>query len=199
MVDIVFMLVAAGADDGELGKRIVGCENARFAGDVAGGFEHKEFAVARAPDAKIEPLIVVLIHEHVGGELGVTRMTPDLELALLLFIFHGVKESGVVRCPCNGTDALDAAWEGLASREVFDVEHVLAEARGVSGIGQPAAIVGDVGCADLEKRIAFGKVVAVEEDFGKLRAGSGAPGALATRTAAFRQWMAYCWPSSVRV
>ena len=49
--------------------------------------------------------------------------------------------------------------------EVLDVQGVLAEAGGVSGVGEPAAVVGDVGCADGEKGVAFGQLVAVEDDF----------------------------------
>ena len=74
-----------------------------------------------------------------------------------------------------------AAGQGLAGFEVLDVERVLAEAGGVGGVGEPAAVVGDVGGADGEEGVAFGQLVAVEEDFferhpcaGRLRPDSAA-------------------------
>jgi hypothetical protein len=151
-------------------------------------------------------------------------VAPELELALLLFVFDGVEERGVVGGPSNGSDALDLAGKGFARREVPDVEGVLAEARGVGCVGEPAAVVGDVGCADRKKRMALGKLIAVEEDlFGNVVAGDDSPRSPNARNlhptdedqsagtpdlghpefaggvADLRQWIAYCWPSTVRV
>ena len=44
------------------------------------------------------------------------------------------------------------------------MEGVLAEAGGVGGVGEVAAVVGDVGVADGEEGVAFGELVAVEDD-----------------------------------
>ncbi len=63
----------------------------------------------------------------------------------------------------------------FAGFEVLDVEGVLAEAGEVSGIGEPTAVVGDVGGADGEECLAFGELVAVEDDFfGRIREGLSA-------------------------
>ena len=45
------------------------------------------------------------------------------------------------------------------------MQGVLAEAGDVDGVGQPAAVVGDVGGADGEESLTFGELVAVEDDF----------------------------------
>src|SRR6185437_5132158 len=67
-------------------------------------------------------------------------------------------------CPGDGAYALDFAREGFAGFEILDVEGVLAEAGSVDGVGEPAAVVGDVGSADGEESLAFGELVAVEDD-----------------------------------
>ena len=56
------------------------------------------------------------------------------------------------------------AGEGFAGFEVLDVEGVLAEAGGVYGVGEPAAVVCDVGGADGEEGETFGELIAVEDD-----------------------------------
>ena len=78
----------------------------------------------------------------------------------------------VVGGPGDGAYALDFSGEGFAGFEILDVEGVLAEAGGVDGVGEPAAVVGDVGGADGEEGVAFGELVAVEDDlFGSVRGG----------------------------
>ena len=69
----------------------------------------------------------------------------------------------VVGSPDDGADALDLAGQGFAGVEILDMQRVLAEAGGVGGVGQPAAVVGDVGVADGEEGVALGQLVAVEE------------------------------------
>ena len=131
---------------------------------MAGRFEDDEFAVAGAADAEVEALVVVLIDEHIFGVLRAEGVPPELELALLLLVFDGVKKCPVVGGPDDGADALDFSGEGLAGFEVLDAQGVLAEAGGVCGVGEPAAVVGDVGVADGKEGVAFGKLVAVEDD-----------------------------------
>ena len=69
----------------------------------------------------------------------------------------------IVGGPDDGADALHFAWEGFAGGQVLDVQRVLAEAGGVGGVGQPAAVVGDVGVADGEEGVALGQLVAVQD------------------------------------
>ena len=134
------------------------------------------------------------------------RVAPELVLALLLLVLDGVEEGAIVGGPDDGADALDFAGERLAGFQILDVQRVLAEAGGVGGVGQPAAVVGDVGCADGEEGVALGELVAVEDDLlGCVEASVCVPvskrdlGHPGRCVAALRQWMAYCWPSSVRV
>ena len=154
---------------------------------MAAGFEDDVLAVAGAARADVEALVVVLVDEHVGGVGRAERVAVELELALLLFVFDGVEEGEVVGRPGHGADALDRAGEGLAGFEVLDVERVLAEAGEVDGVGEPAAVVGDVGGADGEEGLAFGELVAVEDDFfGTSREPWTVP--------RLRQKMEYCLP-----
>ena len=89
-------------------------------------------------------------------------MPPELELALLLFVFDCVEKCAIVRGPDDGADALHFTGERFAGFEILDVKRVLAEAGGVGGVGEPAAVVGDVGFADGEEGVALGQFVAVE-------------------------------------
>ena len=164
VIDGVLVLVVARADEGEAAVGLVGGEDAGLGGGVAGGFHDEEFAVAGAADAEVEALVVVLVDEDVGGVRRAEGVTPELELALLLLVFDGVEEGAIVGGPDDGADALDFAGQGFAGFEILDVEGVLAEAGGVGGVGEPAAVVGDVGVADGEEGVAFGELVAVEDD-----------------------------------
>ncbi len=83
--------------------------------------------------------------------LGAKLAAPKLELALLLLVFNGVEEGLIVGGPDDGAYSLNFAGEGFAGFEIFDVQGVLAEAGCVGCVGQPAAVVGDVGCADGKK------------------------------------------------
>ena len=124
-----------------LASRLIGGEHEALGGGVAGRFEDDEFAVAGAPGADVEALVVVLVDEHVVAMRRVKRVAKELKLALLLFIFDGVEKAGIVSRPGDGAHALDFAREGLAGFEILDAERVLAEAGGVDGVCQPASVV----------------------------------------------------------
>ena len=156
MVDGVLVLVVARGDEGEAAVGLVGGEDAGFGGGVAGRFQNEEFAIAGAADAEVEALVVVLVDECVGRVLRAEGVPPELELALLLLVFDGVEKGGIFGGPDDGADAFDFSGEGLAGFEVLDAEGVLAEAGGVGGVGEPAAVVGDVGVADGEEGVALG-------------------------------------------
>jgi len=57
VVDIVFLVVDARGDEGEVGGGRGGVEEAGLAGGVAAGFEEEELAIAGAADAEIETLV----------------------------------------------------------------------------------------------------------------------------------------------
>ncbi len=105
------MLVFARADDGEFAGGLIGGEYEALSGGVAGGFEDDVFAVAGAAGADVEALVVVLIDEYVVGMGSAESVAKELELALLLLVFDGVKERGVVCGPGDGAYALDFAGE----------------------------------------------------------------------------------------
>ena len=197
MVDGVFVLVFARSDDREHAGGIACVEERGFAGDVAGRLKDDIFAVAGAAGADVEALVVVLVDEHVGGVVRSERVAIELELALLLFVFDGVEHRLVIGGPYDGTGAFHRSRQGFAGLEILDVQRVLSEAGGVCGVGEPAAIVGDVGVADGEEGVAFGHLVAVEYDF--FGGVGGRLGFIGTRLRRrLRQEMAYCRLSSVR-
>ena len=164
VIDVVLVLVLAGTDDFEFAGGLIGGKDKALGSGVAAGFEDHEFAVAGAACADVKAFVVVLIDEDIFAVGRVERVAKKLELALLFLVFDGIEKCGVVGSPGDGTDPVNFTREGFAGFEVLDVERVLAEAGDVSGVGEPAAVVGDVGGADGEECLAFGELVAVEDD-----------------------------------
>ena len=164
MIDGIFVLVFAGADNSEFAGGLLGGEYEALSRSVAGGFEDDVLSVAGASSANVEALIVVLIDENVVGVRHTELMAEELELALLLLVLDGIEDCFIVSGPGDRANALDFSGQCFAGFEVFDAKRVLAEAGGVHGVGQPAAIVGDVGGADCEEGKAFGELIAVEDD-----------------------------------
>ena len=113
MIDSVFVLVFARADDGKFAGGLIGGEDEGLGGGVAGGFEHDVFAIAGAAGADVEALIVVLVDEDVVGMRRVQCVAVKLKLALLLFVFDGVESCFVVVGPGDRAYALDFSGEGF--------------------------------------------------------------------------------------
>src|ERR1035441_275080 len=122
MVDGILVLVLTRADEREGAFGLGGCEDMRFSGDVAGRFEHNEFAVACASRAQIETLVVLLEDQHIGGVRRAERVPPKLVLALLLLVLDGIKQGPIVGGPDKRTYALDLARERLAGFQIFYVQ-----------------------------------------------------------------------------
>ena len=96
------------------------------------------------------------------------------------FVFDGIEEGAIIGRPDYGANPLDFTGQGLAGFEVLDVERVLAKTRGIYGVGEIAAVVGNVGGSNGKKGMACGELVAVEKYFLRCRLAS-----------LLRQWMAY--------
>ena len=92
-------------------------------------------------------------------------MSPKLELPLLLLVLDGVKERPIVRGPHHRAHALHLARQRLAGLKILDAQRVLAKARGVGRVSQPAAVVGDVGVADGKKRMPLRQLISVQHHF----------------------------------
>ena len=93
------------------------------------------------------------------------QCAPKLKLPLLLLVLHGIKQRAIVCRPHDGAGPLHFTGQRFARLQVLDAQRVLAEALGVGGVGQPAAVVGNVGVADREKRMALGQLIAVQQHF----------------------------------
>ena len=126
---------------------------------------HDVLAVARPPGGKVEALIVILIDQRVIIMRRSQQMPPQLELPLLLLVFYGVEERAIVRCPDHRPDALHLARQSLAGFKILDVQRVLAKSLGVGCVGQPAAIVRNVGVANGKKCMPSRKLVPIEHHF----------------------------------
>jgi hypothetical protein len=194
MIDGIFVVVFARADERECAVGLVGGQHPRFGRGVAGRFQYQEFAVAGAAGAQIEALVVVLADDDIGGVRRAQGMAQQLVLALLHLVFNGVEEGAVghpidgdlsmgtpvVSGPHDGAHTLDFTGQRLAGFEILDVERVLAEAGGVGRVGEPSRVVGDVGGADRKEGLALGEQVAVENDvLLRIDGGSGNSAALA--------------------
>ncbi len=165
VVNVVLVLVPTRRDDMELSLRLVGRAVETLAGRVAGRLHDDVFAVAGAACPDVEAFVGLLEDQGVGRVGSAAHVPVELELALLLFVFHGVEEVEAVGGPDYGANPFDAADKDFSGLQVFDLEGVLAEAGGVDGKGHPAAVVGDVDSADGEEGVSAGHLVAIEDDF----------------------------------
>ena len=59
-------------------------------------------AIAGGPHDEIEPLVVLLVHQHVGARVGAELVPPHLERPVLLVVDR-VEEPGRVRAPRAGS------------------------------------------------------------------------------------------------
>ena len=113
-------------------------------GGVAGGFDHEVLAVAGAADADVEALVFFVEDEGVFGGGRAEGVAEDVVLALGGLVLGGVEEGAGVGGPGEGADALGGVGQvGRRGAQVADVERVLAEAGGVSGVGEQVAVGAD--------------------------------------------------------
>jgi len=162
MIDGILVFVLTRADQCKRAFRLIGRQHPRFRCNMAGGLHHNELAVARAPRAQIEALIVFLIDQHVVRVRRAADVPEELKLPLLFLVLDGVKERAAVRRPHDGADAFDLFGQRLTGFQIFDVQRVLAEAGRVGGVSQPAAIAGNVCCANRKKGLSLGQQIAVQ-------------------------------------
>ena len=81
-----------------------------------------------------------------------------------LLILNGVEEGAVIRCPDDGADPLRLVGQHFACSQIFNVQGVLAESRGVGRIGQQVAVIGDGDGAQRHETFAGRQLVHVEHD-----------------------------------
>ncbi len=125
--------------------------------------------IAGLAGAEVEALVGLLEDECVCRLRLAERMAVEPVLALGLFVFDGIEEGGVVVGPDEGADALGGVGEGFAGAQVFDVQRVLAETGVVDRVGEQVLVFGDAEAAERHEGMAFGELVAVEDDlFGSI-------------------------------
>ena len=164
MVGVVLLVIEAGSDDAEFAGGIGGGEEAILVGGVAAGFDHEVLAVAGAADAEVEALVFFVEDEGVFGGGRAEGVAEDAVLALGDFVLGGVEEGARVVGPGEGADAFGGVGKIGPGAQVADVEGVLAEAGGVSGVGEEVAVGADGEGAEGHEGMAFGEDVDVEDD-----------------------------------
>ena len=162
VVDGILLIVYALGNRLELARRLVGCYKAALGSDVAACLKHNVFAVARAPHAQVEALIVFLVNQRGFRQLLPIR-AEQLVLPLLLLVFHGIEQRAVIRGPHHRSHPLHFALQRLACLQIFYSQRVLPEAGQVSRIRQPAPVVADVGVADRKKCMPLAEHISVQQ------------------------------------
>src|SRR5262245_3921459 len=144
VLNVVFVIVFAGGDELESADGSGGGEEANFAGGVAVGYKKEIGAAAGAFDVDAEAFVEFFIEQGVGFRGRVAEgMAVETVGALGDGVFDHVEDMAVVGGPGGAGYAFGAEGEEFAGAQVFDLERVLAEAGGVSGVGEKMIIVGD--------------------------------------------------------
>ncbi len=73
------------------------------------------------------------------------------------FVFNAVEERAIVRSPGDTGDTFEPLREGFPVTQVFDLQHVLPETRGVGGIGKQVVVFTNLEGIQPKKRMAFRK------------------------------------------
>ncbi len=169
VVGVVLDVFAPRFDQGPLSFSIIGGQELLFAGGVAGAFEHDVLAVARAAGADIEALVGFFVNQDIFGLRPSHDVAEELVLPFGFLILNGVEEGAVIGGPDDRADALGLVGEHLACFQIFDVEGVLPESRGVGGVGQQVAVVGDADGAQGQETLADRHLVHIKHDlFGSI-------------------------------
>src|SRR5580700_7413302 len=92
MVHRVLVLILARTDDPEFTRRLVSRQNASLIRRVAARLHNDVLPVPSSPCAKVEPLVVILVDQHVLVVLLRAIVPPQLKLPLLLLVLDRIKE-----------------------------------------------------------------------------------------------------------
>ena len=80
---------------------MIGRERPAFRRRVTSRFKDEVLTIARAANAHIEALVVVLVDEHVGAVFCAEYVAIQLELALLFLVLDGIEQRPIVGRPCH--------------------------------------------------------------------------------------------------
>jgi hypothetical protein len=149
------MVVFARRDEPEFSGGLIGAQEADFARCVAGDRQNKKSTAARALHFDAETLVGLLVEQRVG--FSKSQHMPIKPVGTLRrFVFHSVKKCAVVRSPCNTRDPFEPLRKCGSGAQVFNLQGVLAEARGIDRIGQQMIVFTSLERIQSQKRVAFG-------------------------------------------
>ncbi|GAA3308259.1 hypothetical protein GCM10020219_009120 [Nonomuraea dietziae] len=163
VLDAVLHTGDARAHDLELARRVVGVEDADLAGDLAARAEDEVLLAAGQADADPEPLVALLVDEHVVVGAVAEGVPVDL-VGTPGVVDPGVEERGAVGRPGAAVeDAADLVGELLSRLQVLEGQREALVALVVGGVGQELAVGRDGAGADREEVAVAGQLVAVQE------------------------------------
>ena len=144
--------------------RVVGVEQVHLGGRLRAEAEQEPALVAAGRDAHPEPLVVLLVDQHVVGRVAADPVPPQLVRA------PGVVEPGVEHEPAVAAeldavaDAGDGGVEDLAGGDLADGEGEALVARGVDGERDEPVVGADGERPQREELAVPGLDVAVDDD-----------------------------------
>ncbi len=164
VLDVVLVVLLARGDERPLALGRVGLQDAGLRGRVAGALHHDPRAAPRAADADVEPLVLLLVEQGVGGRGRPDLVPVDAVRALRRLVLDGVEEGLPVRGPRDARDAQHPLGKERARLQVLHGERVLAEARVVRRVREEAPVVRRAERAEGHELLPLGERVQVEED-----------------------------------
>ena len=169
-LDVVLHSLAARRQHPPPGIRVVGVEHVHLGGRLRPEPQQQPPLVAAGGHAHPEPLVVLLVHQHVVGGVAPDLVPPQLERA------PGIVEAGVEHEPPVAAeldavaDAGDRGVEHLTGGDVADGQVEALVTRGVDGEGDQPVVGADGERPEREELAVAGLDVAVDDD---LLAGHG--------------------------
>ena len=163
-LDVVLDAVAARGDHPPPPLRLVRGQQVHLGGGLRPQPEHQPAFVAGGADPHPEPLVVLLVDQHVAGGVGPDAVPPQLVGAPGV-VEPGVEDEGAVAAELAAVpDAGDRVVEDLARGDVAHDEVEPLVAGGVGGEGDEAVVGADGERADGEELAVAGLDVAVDDD-----------------------------------
>ena len=164
MFRVVFVVVFARSDEPEFFGRLIRAQVADFACRMARDGQKEKRAAARAFHFDSKALVRLVVQQRIWFG-GAQNMPIQSMRALRRFVFDGVEQSAIIRGPRNAGDAFESLGKRRPRVQVFDLQHVLAETRGIRRIGEQLIVVADLERTQSQKRMAFHEPIQVQQQF----------------------------------
>ena len=155
--------VAAGRDDPELPGRVVRVEHRVLRGGLGLRDPQQEAVAAGAAEPGPEPLVGLVVHDHVVGHGGAQHVPPDLVRAPRV-VGGGVEQRAAPPVPGAAAEGVGhLVGQHLAGAQVLDPEQVALVADHVGAEREQPAVGADRDPAEGEELVALGQLVGVDQ------------------------------------